>query len=166
MKLPLSYQQLASLIFITPVCLLLYAYYLQFFDGQEPCPLCMTQRICFYLVAIFALCSLLTARSSLWRKVSNTLIALSALLGLGVAIRQLWLQSLPADQVPACGPSFEFIVQTFPLSEAIAIMFRGTGDCAEVAWSFLGLSIAGWSAVCFAGLAALAITQLLRKQTA
>ena len=67
--------------------------------------------------------------------------------------RQLYLQNLPADQVPACGPSLEFILETFPLSEAIGILLRGDGNCAEVAWTFMGLSIPGWTLVVFVGFA-------------
>jgi|SRR5690554_1415704 len=165
MKLPLTYRQTAAALFLVPAALLSFGYYLQFVEGLEPCPLCMTQRICFYMVAIFALLSLLGTRSLLWQRISNGLLTLSAVTGLLVAGRQLWLQSLPADQVPACGPSFEFIIQTFPLSEALAIMFKGTGDCAAVDWTFLGLSIAAWSFICFSGLLLVAVTQFFRKMT-
>lgn len=163
MRFPFSYRQSAWLLFAAPAGLLLFAYYLQYFQGQEPCPLCMTQRLCFYGIAGFALLACFTHGSQLWRKLSNAGVGLFAALGGGVAIRQLWLQSLPPDQVPACGPSFEFIMKTFPLSEAVSIMFKGTGDCAEVTWTFLGLSIAAWSLVWFVLLFAAALFQLLRK---
>ena len=163
MKLPLSYRQTALLIALIPAGLLGFGYYLQYVDGLEPCPLCMTQRICFYLVGIFALASLFNVRSVLYRRTSNALVALSAITGLLVAGRQLWLQSLPEDQVPACGPNFDYIIQTFPLSEAVAIMFKGNGNCAEVDWTFLGLSIAGWAFIAFSGLVLLAVGQIFRK---
>lgn len=163
MPFPLSYKQSAWLLFITPVGLLLFAYYLQYFQDQEPCPLCMTQRLCFYGIAFAALLAAVLPSRALWRKLSNGLLAIFAALGGGVAIRQLWLQSLPPDQVPACGPSFEFIVKTFPLSEALSIMFKGTGDCAEVTWTFLGLSIAAWSLVWFIIFFAAAMVQIVRK---
>lgn len=163
MKLPLSYRQTAALTLIAPAGLLAYGYYLQFVEGLEPCPLCMTQRICFYLIAIFSVLALITHRAKISRVISQGFIALSAIVGLGVAGRQLWLQSLPEDQVPACGPGFEYIIQTFPLMEAVSIMFRGNGNCAEVDWTFLGLSIAGWAFIAFAGFLTLSIIQLLRK---
>lgn len=163
MKLPLSYRQQALGTLLVPAGLLAYGYYLQFVEGLEPCPLCMTQRICFYLIAVFSLIAIITHRAKIGRIISQGMIALSALTGLGVAGRQLWLQSLPEDQVPACGPGFEYIMQTFPLAEAVSIMFRGNGNCAEVDWTFLGLSIAGWAFIAFASLLATAIVQLLRK---
>lgn len=163
MPFSLSYKQCAWLLFILPMGLLAFAYYLQYFQNQEPCPLCMTQRLCFYGIAFAALLAAVLHGRSLWRKLSNGLLALFAALGGGVAIRQLWLQSLPPDQVPACGPSFEFIVKTFPLSEAASIMFKGTGDCAEVAWTFLGLSIAAWSLAWFVLFFSAAILQFIRK---
>lgn len=163
MNLPLSYRQTAIALVLMPAGLLAYGYYLQFVEGLEPCPLCMTQRICFYLVAFFALLSVFNNRSRIWQWSSNGLLAISALTGLIVAGRQLWLQSLPEDQVPACGPGFEYMIQTFPLLEAISIMFKGNGNCAEVTWTFLGLSIAGWSFICFAGLLVAAAVQLSRR---
>src|SRR5690554_566465 len=110
MKLPLTYRQTAVALFLGPAALLSFGYYLQFIEGVEPCPLCMTQRLCFYMVAIMALLSLLAGGSVVWQRISNGLLMLGATTGLLVAGRQLWLQNLPADQVPACGPSFEFIV--------------------------------------------------------
>lgn len=163
MNLPLSYRQTAAALVLIPAGLLSYGYYLQYVEGLEPCPLCMTQRICFYLVAFFALLSAANNRSVLWQRISNALIGISALTGLGVAGRQLWLQSLPPDQVPACGPGFEYIMQTFPIMEAVSIMFKGNGNCAEVDWTFLGLSIAGWAFVCFAGFLLAAGVQFFRK---
>jgi|SRR5690554_5979008 len=162
MKGFLTYRQTAAALFLIPAALLSFGYYLQFVEGIEPCPLCMTQRLCFYFVAMFALLSLIGSQSLLWRRISNALIMLGTITGLSTAARQLWLQNLPADQVPACGPSFEFIIQTFPLSEAIGIMFKGTGDCAEVSWTFLGLSIAAWSFIFFSGLLLVAAAQLFR----
>ena len=74
--------------------------------------------------------------------------------GFGVAARQVWLQHLPPDQVPACGPDLFFMVENFPLTRTLQNLFKGSGQCAEVTWRFLGLSIAEWSLLCFAGLAA------------
>ena len=163
MKLPLSYRQTNFLLFIVPAGLLAYGYYLQFFEGQEPCPLCMTQRICFYLVAIFGLVAIFNKRSVIVQRTLAGLGFISASTGIGVATRQLWLQSLPADQVPACGPAFDYIFKNFPFLDAVQIMFRGNGNCAEVTWTFLGLSIAGWAFIAFAGLILLQLIQLFRR---
>jgi disulfide bond formation protein DsbB len=83
-------------------------------------------------------------------RVYGFLLAVSAGAGLGVAGRQLWLQSLPADQVPACGPSVDYMLEVLPWMEVLTTALRGTGDCAEVTWRFLGLSIPGWTAIFFA----------------
>ena len=163
MKMPLSYRQTNLLIFLAPALLLGFGYYLQFVKGLEPCPLCMTQRICFYLIGIFALIAVFNRSSIIFQRVTASLGAIACITGLAVAGRQLWLQHLPEDQVPACGPGFNYIIENFPLLEAVEIMFRGNGNCAEVVWQFLGLSIPGWAFIAFTGLLTLNIIQLFRK---
>src|SRR5690606_11897415 len=81
--------------------------------------------------------------------------------GAALAGRQVWLQHLPEDQVPACGPGLEYMLEAFPLSDVLLMMVRGTGDCAKVDWTFLGLSIAGWTLVWFLGFAVFALFQIL-----
>jgi protein dithiol:quinone oxidoreductase len=132
-------------------CILLlgYGYYLQYVQGLEPCPLCLVQRAFFYLVMIILIIGAAHGRG---RKVYGPLAALFAVGGIATAGRQLWLQSLPADKVPQCGPDLFFMLENFPLSRTLEKLFTGTGECAVVDWKFLGLSIAGWSAVWFAAL--------------
>lgn len=84
----------------------------------------------------------------------------AAVIGGGFSIRQLYLQGLPPDQVPSCGPDMSYMLEAFPLTDVLIAMTRGTGDCAEVAWSFLGISIPGWALVGFAALAVMAALQL------
>lgn len=163
MKIPLSYRQTNLAIFLAPSLLLGFGYYLQFVKEIEPCPLCMTQRICFYLVAIIAFIAIFNKSSALLQRITAALGTIISITGLAVATRQLWLQSLPKDQVPACGPGFDYIIDTFPMLEAIEIMFRGNGNCAEVTWQFLGLSIAGWAFIAFGGLLCLNLAQFFRK---
>lgn len=163
MKFPLSYRQTSLLMFLAPSLLLGFGYYLQFVEDLEPCPLCMTQRICFYLVCIIAFIAIFNKSSVIFQRITATLGSIASITGLSVASRQLWLQSLPEDQVPACGPGFDYIIESFPLIEAIEVMFRGNGNCAEVVWQFLGLSIPGWAFICFAGLLSLNLVQLFRK---
>lgn len=163
MTFPIGYRPTNALLLLLPSVLLAYGYYLQYVEFQEPCPLCMTQRICFYLIAFFGLLALFNSRSTIAQRLLASLGFLSAATGLGVASRQLWLQSLPADQVPACGPGFGYIIDTFPVLEAIEIMFKGNGNCAEVSWQFLGLSIAGWAFVAFSGFIVLNLIQGIRK---
>jgi disulfide bond formation protein DsbB len=133
--------------------LLGFAYYLQYVQGLEPCPLCMVQRGFFYVVmALFVLAAIHGPRG--WgRIVYATLITLFALGGAATAGRQVWLQHLPADKVPQCGPDLFFMLDNFPLSRTLEKLFYGSGECAAVDWKFLGLSIAGWSLVWFIALA-------------
>ena len=143
--------------------LLAFGYYLQYFDSQDPCPLCLVQRGFYYLVlATFALAALHGPRK-LPHRIYCGLAAAFALGGFGVAARQVWLQHLPADQVPACGPDLFFMMENFPLSRTIEKLFKGSGQCAEVTWKFLGLSIAEWSLAWFAGLAAYALWLGIRR---
>jgi len=138
------------------VCLLLlgYAYYLQYAQGLEPCPLCLLQRGFFYLVLITLIIGAIHGR---WKIAYGTLGALFAVGGLVAAGRQVWLQHLPPDKVPQCGPDLFFMLENFPLSRTLEKLFTGTGECAKVDWTFLGLSIAGWSAVWFAALVCYAL---------
>lgn len=137
--------------------LLGFGYYLQYFQGQDPCPLCLVQRGFYYgVLAVFATAALISpARTgSIIYCAAATLFALG---GFGVAARQVWLQHLPADQVPACGPDLFFMMENFPLRRILEKVFLGSGQCAEVKWRFLGLSIAEWSLACFAALALYAV---------
>ena len=141
----------------TVVCALLlgYGYYLQYGpQGLDPCPLCQVQRGFYYLVGITCVIAAFHAR---WFAFYGVLAALFALGGAAVAGRQVWLQHLPPDKVPACGPDLAFMFKNLPLSNAVQKLFAGTGECAVVDWTFLGLSIAEWSLLCFLALAGYAL---------
>lgn len=137
------------LLFLACLVLLGYGYYLQFVQGQEPCPLCIFQRVAYIAVAVFALIGFLHGAKNKWSRLYSALIFLSAMTGSLIAGRQVWLQHLPADQVPECGPGLDYMLEIFPLSETIKMVFTGSGECAEVGWTFLSLSIAEWSLICF-----------------
>ena len=143
--------------------LLGFGYYLQYFDRQDPCPLCLVQRAFYYLVlGTFALAAL-HGPSKAMHRVYCVFAALFALSGLGVAARQVWLQHLPPDKVPACGPDLFFMMENFPVSRMLEKLFMGSGQCAEVTWKFLGLSIAEWSLAWFAVLAIYALWLCFRR---
>ena len=137
--------------------LLGYGYYLQYFDNQDPCPLCLVQRGFYYgILLLFAIAALhFPGRTG--RLLYCSAATVAALGGFGVAARQVWLQHLPADQVPACGPDLFFMMENFPLGRVLEKLFMGSGQCAQVTWRFLGLSIAEWSLACFAALALYAL---------
>ncbi len=144
--------------------LLAFGYYLQYFDNQDPCPLCLVQRGFYYGVIVVFATAALHAPGRLGNWIYCTAGAILALGGFGTAARQVWLQHLPPDQVPACGPDLFFMMENFPLSRTLEKLFKGSGQCAEVNWRFLGLSIAEWSFACFAGLAAYSVWLALRKR--
>lgn len=142
------------------VGLILFALYLQHALGEEPCPLCITQRAFVIAVGFFALGACLHGRG---RRVWSVLIALTALGGGGVATRHVWIQSLPEDQVPTCGPGLEYMFRNFPLQRALELLFRGDGHCHDIGWTFLSFSIPQWTLVSFTGFLLLAVWQFLRR---
>jgi len=146
------------------VCALLLAfgYYLEHFQGLEPCPLCLVQRYFFFAVLATCLIAAIHAPKRTGNVVYGGLAALFAAGGLASAARQVWLQHLPPDQVPQCGPDLYFMLENFPLARTLKTLFAGTGECAVVDWTFLGLSIAEWSAAWFAALLAYALWLAVR----
>lgn len=137
------------LIFLVCAALLGVAFYMEHVMGLEPCPLCWLQRFGFMAAGAVSLLAAIHGPGSLGVRIYGFLLVVSAGAGLGIAGRQLWLQSLPADQVPACGPSVDYMLEVLPWMEVLKTALQGTGDCAEVVWRFLGLSIPGWTAVFF-----------------
>lgn len=136
------------------VCALLLAFgfYLQYGRGLEPCPLCLVQRGFFFAVMAICIVAVLHSPARLGRIIYGLLAALFAAGGAAAAGRQVWLQHLPRDKVPQCGPDLYFMLDNFPLSRTLRTLISGTGECAVVDWTFLGLSIAEWSLLWFAAL--------------
>ena len=153
-----------ALICAACVAMLAFGLYLQHVVGLEPCPMCIVQRYALVLVAVLAGISAALGRrgSLLW---GTALMAVVAGLGAFVAARQSFLQWYPPE-VASCGRDFYGMIETFPLQRAIPMIFKGSGDCSKIDWTFLGGSIANWSFVCFTliALAALVLAaRTLRK---
>jgi disulfide bond formation protein DsbB len=129
------------------------ALYMEFSMGLDPCMLCMSQRFIYLGMAFVFMLAALHNPYFGGHKRYGFLLFLLGLTGLALATRQLYLQNLPADLVPACGPSFSYMLDAFPFTEVLVTMIKGSGSCAEVQWTFLTLSIAGWSFVLFSLLA-------------
>jgi len=140
-----------------------FALYLQHYQHLEPCPLCIFQRVAVIGISVTALIAAIHNPAVLGRRIYAGLTLLSTIWGLAVAGRHVWLQHLPADEVPACGPGLDYWMDTFPLQEVIQKVFRGSGECAKVDWTFLGFSLPEWTLVMFVGYATLAMWQLIRK---
>ncbi|MFA7554946.1 MAG: disulfide bond formation protein B [Spongiibacteraceae bacterium] len=160
MTLPNS-TQTNTLIIAAVIGLMSYALYTQYYLYLEPCPLCMTQRLFYLLVALFALLAIIHRSGYTFY---TGLGLLSAIGGIATAGRQTWLQHLPPEQVPACGPNLQYMLETFPIGQTLRTMITGDGNCAEVTWRFLGLSMGEWSLLWFIGFAVVGVWQLLRKR--
>jgi disulfide bond formation protein DsbB len=115
--------------------------YLQEYLGLDACPLCMTQRVFVMLWGVIALVGALHNPPHLGRRVYGALCGLAAWAGAAVAARHVWLQHLPADQVPACGPSLDYMLDNLPFRDTLSIVLAGDGNCAVIDWTFLGFSI-------------------------
>jgi disulfide bond formation protein DsbB len=137
--------------------LLSFGYYLQFHDGLEPCPLCIFQRIAFMLTGLLFLAAAIQAPGRTGSRIYAVLIALAGLTGASISSRHVWLQNLPPGQVPECGPGLDYMLEVFPLTDALKMAFTGSGECAEVSWSLFGISMPGWALLNFLGLAAAGI---------
>jgi disulfide bond formation protein DsbB len=125
------------------------ALYLQYVMRQDPCPLCMVQRFIYIAIgALFFIAALHNAKQ-LGAKIYSVLIALVSLSGVAVALRHIWIQHLPPDQVPACGPGLDFMLKHFPMSEVWQELMHGSGECAAKGWTFLWLGIPEWALVWF-----------------
>ena len=147
-------RRLLALIAAACVALLAFGMYLQLVVGLEPCPMCIVQRYALILVAVLAaLAACLQGRGL--RQGLVGLMGLFALFGAFTAARQSWLQWNPPE-ILSCGRDFFGMIESFPLRRAVPMIFRGTGDCAKVDWTFLGLTIANWSFLCFVAFALLA----------
>jgi disulfide bond formation protein DsbB len=151
------------IIFLGCTGLILTGLYMQYAMELYPCPLCITQRIFIIAVGLTGLLAFLLNPKTLGRRIFGVFGIICAALGASFSIRQLYLQSLPKDQVPACGPDLGYLLENFPLMDALSVLLRGDGNCAEVQWALFGISIAGWTLVAFVGLIGFNLWQLLRR---
>ncbi|WP_049631049.1 disulfide bond formation protein B [Cellvibrio sp. pealriver] len=150
------------IIFLTCTAMMLAAAYMEHVMKMVPCSLCITQRGFVVLTGIIALIAAIHNPALTGRRVYAVLGIISPILGACFAGRQLWLQSLPADQVPACGPGLSYMFEVFPFMEAMKLLLQGDGNCAHVD-KILGVSLAAWTLIAFIGLAVVNLYQLIRK---
>jgi disulfide bond formation protein DsbB len=151
--------------FLGCAALLAIGAYLQFIEEQEPCPLCISQRIAILLTGIVFLIAAVHNPGRTGIKAYSILGALVALAGASISTRHVWLQHLPPEEVPECGPGLEYVFENFPLADTIKLMLSGTGDCAEVSWTLLSLSIPEWTLIAFLMLALLSLLQIWNSQS-
>ena len=149
--------------FAACAAMMAYALYAEHRLLLAPCPLCVFQRVAVIALGIvFLLAALVNLRGRGGIAMAG-LIGVIAAAGAGVAARHVWLQSLPPDRVPACGPGLNYMLDSFPLSEALRLVFTGSGECATADWHFLGLSMPAWVLICIAALGVVGIWNNLRR---
>ena len=147
--LTLRFRTITLAILVICVGLLAYAYWLQLAKHLEPCPLCIFQRIAFMALALTAMVAAAHNPPAFGRRIYALIGILCALAGCVFAGRHVWLQSLPPDRVPECGPGLDYLMRTFPLTDALKTAFIGSGECSTVDWSFLSLTMPVWTLLWF-----------------
>lgn len=149
--------------FLASLALMVAALYLEHVVGLEPCPLCIVQRICVIGFGLVCLIAALHAPAATGRRIYAVLALLFAGVGGATAGRQIWLQGVPADQLPACLPSLEYMMEALPFQDIVRTVLHGSADCAEVNWTLFGMSIPEWSLLGFVGMVLFALLQLFRR---
>ena len=155
-----SPRRVLALISVACVAMLAFGMYLQHVVGLEPCPMCIVQRYALIGVAIFTALACARGQKGWWMTMA-ALALLSSGFGAFVAARQSWLQWYPPE-IATCGRDFYGMIENYPISRAIPMIFRGSGDCAAIDWTFLGGSIANWSFLCFVAFAVVLLALVVR----
>ena len=163
-----SYRSIYFAGFAICAAMLAYAYYVQFNLGIEPCPLCIFQRIAVIVMGVFFLIGALHSPKATGRRVYALLVLLGACAGIAIAAYHVWVQHQPPNPLAGCTPGWNYWVENFSVSYAwsktMQAAFTGHADCAEVNWTFLGLSMPFWTLVSFVALGAGAIWAGFRKR--
>jgi len=154
-------RRVMGLLALVCASMLAFGMYLQHVVGLEPCPMCIVQRYADFLVLFFAVAAASASKRAV-QLGSALLLLVSACGGAFVAARQSWLQWYPPEVV-SCGRDLYGMIETFPLQRVLPMIFKGSGDCSKVDWTFLGGSIANWSFVWFSFAAVVALTLLVRQ---
>ena len=139
------------------VALMCYALYEQHVVGLEACPLCILQRVALISLGVVFAVAALHAPVGGGARVYSILGGLAALTGMGISGWHVRLQNLPPAEVPACGPGFDYIMDAFGWAGGLRMIFTGSGECAVVNWTFLGLSMPAWVFIWFVALGALVV---------
>jgi protein dithiol:quinone oxidoreductase len=154
-------RRVLALVAAACAAMLVFGLYLQHAVGLEPCPMCIVQRYALLLVGIVAAAAAFARNRAAWITGSVLMVLLSGF-GAFVAARQSWLQWYPPE-VASCGRDFYGMIETFPLKRVIPMLFKGSGDCTKVDWTFLGGSIANWSFLWFCFFAVVGLVLAARQ---
>jgi protein dithiol:quinone oxidoreductase len=148
--------------FLSASGLMGFGFYLQYVKHQDPCPLCMVQRVIFIGILALYLIAATHGPKRLGARIYAALIVLLSASGVAVAARHIWIQHLPPDQVPACGPGLDYMLETMPMANVLKELMHGSGECAVRGWTFLTLGIPEWSLLCYLALGVWAVLIALR----
>lgn len=132
--------------------LLIYALHVEYVDFLMPCNLCILQRVVFIAIGMLFLLASLKPVKYIGRKLFGVLLLISCGIGIAIAGRHVWLQSLPPELVPDCGPSLQMMMENTSVWSAVSSVLSASGSCAEIQWQFWGLSMPTWTLICFIGL--------------
>ncbi len=143
--------------FLSCLALLGYAWYVQGVLRVDPCPLCIFQRLGVAAIGVLFLMAWLHAPNALGARIYGVLLAVAAAMTVAVAARHVWIQHLPADAVPVCGATLNYLLDVFPLSEVIRKVLTGSGECHQVNWTFLTLAMPTWVLIAAGALGALGV---------
>lgn len=142
-----EFKKVQGFLILLTLAVFLASLYLQYIAGLHPCALCLMQRLCVFLLLIVMGFRLYTLKRAHFISLLQILLAAA---GMFFSLRQLWLQSLPAGEASSCLPGLDILVHYFPWQTVVKALFLGTGECAEVSWTLLGISLAGWGGIYFA----------------
>ncbi len=146
--------------------MLAYGLYVQHVLFIDPCPLCVLQRLAFIWIGVVALLAFIHNPGKTGRWVYTSLFVTGGVVGTAIAGRHVWLQNLPQDQVPDCGMGLNYMLETMPFAEVLSEVFHGSGECAEIDWTFLGLSMPNWTLLWFIGLTVATIIVIAKASKA
>lgn len=162
--MPYQYRFVSGFLFVASLIGMGFALYLEHVQGLNPCPLCVFQRVGLIILGLFSLLGMLHQPKSVVMKRTYTALGLLGVLwSAAVAARHVWLQNLPPDQVPSCGPGLDYLIDALPLKSVLQQVLSGSGECAVIDWTFLGQSLPVWSLIFFVVLSLVSFWQLLRR---
>ena len=165
MSLVLTARSWFLLGFIACFSMIMAALWFQYVEGLEPCPLCISQRIMIIAMGLVFIIAALHNPAQTGRRVYAVVGCVMALLGAGVSARHVWIQNLPPEKVPECGPGLAYVFEYFPFIDTLKLLLSGTGECAEVLWTLFGLSMPAWTLIAFISLASLSLVQFWNPLT-
>lgn len=160
----MSYRHINAFLLLMSVVAMSFAFfYLQKHLGLYPCELCIFQRIGVIIMGMFAFLATLINPKKRWAKLTLWLGSFAGIAWAAtVAYRHVYMQRFPSNDLPSCGAGLEYMVNNLPLFEVIKQVFRGSGDCGAISWTFMGLSIPEQSSILFTALTLVHVYLLLR----